>query len=761
MTKPVLILNELEQRTATHDRLDGLASGLAGLSVELLVQSHPQGARLQTVTVSLPREGKEVVIPVENARIAGSLVIGHDATVGVNFKVISGTLARASVGLRLAFEDWSTRMYVTMPGAVYGSNRLDRTGSWHAGQIPDRGADPVPNQTPQVPALEVGGGGCVEQLAGDMSVPAVAVYDPREGRGLIVATPQRAAGAARDTGFRLTESDDAETASIEVLASLVRQGEKRPGVPCRDTGQDLEVGDSITLTLLCRSFEAQSPADVHRRLMELRPDISFTRSATPAPLLPREVLPFSAAWSIQHRKFNEQNWVEKYGYYSVGMRECASQDWQTGWVGGCNTAYALLADGDALTCRRATRVFDFLLTARLPSGFVGCGFHEGRWGRERVFLRHQADALFFLTKALLLMRERGEKISADRLRMVQGLAEAFGTMWARDGQLGQFADPDSGELLIGRSCAAGLAPAGLLLAAELFERDDYRRNAEQVADYYLTRFTREAFTNGGPGDIAQAHDSESAFALLTSYTALLEATGDTRWANAARDAAAQAASYVMPYDFAFPEDSTFGRLGMRTRGTVFANVQNKHSAPGICTLSGVSLLRLARATGERCWLDLLADIAGAIPQYMSREDRPIRDRRPNQPWPVMPAGWINERVNTSDWEVRGDPDEEIGVGEIFGGSTWSEAAMLLTRVELPGVYVHLDRGWCVALDHVRATVEDDQLVIENPTPFPARVKLLIEDHPSAQQPLGPNPLAGEPGVPVDAHQTIRLPLKPA
>jgi len=94
----------------------------------------------------------------------------------------------------------------------------------------------------------------------------------------------------------------------------------------------------------------------------------------------------------------------------------------------------------------------------------------------------------------------------------------------------------------------------------------------------------------------------------------------------------------MPYDFAFLPDCTFGRLGMRTCGTVFANVQNKHNAPGICTLSGVSLLRLARATGNRQWLDLLADIAGAIPQFMSRRGRPIRDIRPDQAWPEMPDG---------------------------------------------------------------------------------------------------------------------------
>ena len=438
----------------------------------------------------------------------------------------------------------------------------------------------------------------------------------------------------------------------------------------------------------------------------------------------------------------------------------ASQDWQTGWVGGCNTLYPLLADGDDITRRRSMRTFDHLLSGRLPSGFIRDRFWEGRWVESgRVFLRHQADALYFLSKSLLLLRERGVEIDAAWLELPRGIAEAFGRMWREEGQLGQYADAMTGEIRIGRTCAAGLAPAGLLLASRLLDEPEYVDLSSQIGDYYARRFTAIGLTNGGPGDIAQAHDSESAFALLASYTHLHEATGETRWLEIAEDAACQAASYVMPYDFAFPPDSTFGRLGMRTRGTVFANVQNKHSAPGICTLSGVSLLRLARATGDRRWLDLLADIAGAIPQYMSRADRPIRDRRPNQRWPVMPAGWINERVNTSDWEVRGEPEAEVGVGEIFGGSTWSESAMLLTRVELPGVYVHCGRGWCVALDHVRARLESQSLHLENPTPHDAWVKIMVENDAAGTKPLGANPLAGRRGVYVPAHGTFTVNLE--
>ena len=79
----------------------------------------------------------------------------------------------------------------------------------------------------------------------------------------------------------------------------------------------------------------------------------------------------------------------------------------------------------------------------------------------------------------------------------------------------------------------------------------------------------------------------------------------------------------MSYDFAFPAKSTMGKLDALTTGTVWANEQNKHSAPGICTLSGDGLLKLYRGSGGVCVLNLLRDIAHAIPQFLSRADRPI------------------------------------------------------------------------------------------------------------------------------------------
>ena len=159
------------------------------------------------------------------------------------------------------------------------------------------------------------------------------------------------------------------------------------------------------------------------------------------------------------------------------------------------------------------------------------------------------------------------------------------------------------------------------------------------------------------------------------------------WLEYARENAHYCASWVVSYNYRFPEASEFARLGMKTTGSVFANLQNKHSAPGICTLSGDSLFKLWKWTKDPLYLELLRDIACTIGQYMSTGERPIYD------WGLtreamesgdsalleahrLPSGFINERVNMSDWEGDGC------IGGVFNGSCWSETSNLLALAEV-------------------------------------------------------------------------------
>ena len=141
----------------------------------------------------------------------------------------------------------------------------------------------------------------------------------------------------------------------------------------------------------------------------------------------------------------------------------------------------------------------------------------------------------------------------------------------------------------------------------------------------------------------------------------------------------------MAYNYHFPKETEFEKLGMKTTGCVFANVQNKHAAPGICTLSGFSIYQLYCATGEKKYLELFLDITESVSQFMSTDERPIYS------WEVpkdamllengnntkverekQKAGFICERVNMSDWET------EKCIGGVFPGSCcWCETSNLM------------------------------------------------------------------------------------
>ncbi|MGF1656401.1 MAG: hypothetical protein ACFCU3_05410 [Verrucomicrobiales bacterium] len=156
---------------------------------------------------------------------------------------------------------------------------------------------------------------------------------------------------------------------------------------------------------------------------------------------------------------------------------------------------------------------------------------------------------------------------------------------------------------------------------------------------------------------------------------------------------------------------------------MIANAQNKCGVPGICTLSGQGILRTFRATGDVRLLDLLRDIAHALPQFVSRPDHRIPTLITwAHPHAELPVGWMCERVNVT-------PSWAEPLGEQAAYSCWCEVAMILTWCDLPGVYAQPDTGLIRCLDHVRASwtnASRTALRLENPTAFPARVRIQVE-----------------------------------
>ena len=698
------------------------------------------------------------VNPAENREDAVDLT--------ARFTVTAGEARECSAGIRFVFEQWNTENYVLVPAAVYSGNRFEARVMPYPPRLndpADLGPD-TPILVSDVPRLNLHPGPSrIQLLTGDGATPAAGFAAPREETGFWLLTTQGT--EAGDSGLTIEESDDRSQAVFSVNAPGVRQGTKymmcTTRAPSDDHGADLGAGECITLRLRLFAFACPTVQHLFDRLAEVRKDVTG-----PVPRV--HELPFSQAWELMEEKQNRDNWCEHPGFY--GQEGGDNRLFGTGW-GGCGIVIntPLLLDGSETSRKRVLTTLDFFFTHCVsPTGFFYDHHNEtGPLEELRVplgdhprhLVRRDFEALYALIKQFKLLEKQipGYVVPATWVAGVRDCADAWVRQWQRHGQLGQTIDFQSGDIVIGGGANGGLAPAALALVSQYLGETHHLRCAEQIASSFYDAFVTRGVIYGGAFDALKNPDSESSFMLLDSFVTLHEATGERRWRDMAEETARQCASWCVSYDFGFPPGSIFGRLDMRTTGSVYANAQNKHAAPGICTLSGDSLLRLFRATGNRFYLELLQEIAHNLTQYISRPDRPIPSNAVDGSRP-LPSGWINERVNMSDWEGKEN------IGGVFYGSCWSETATMLTFAEVPGLYVQPDTGLVCAIDHVDVEVlewkgDRIRLNLTNPTRFPARVKVLCEKETDMSRPLGHPALLGCPvlELPPDTSRTVAFP----
>jgi hypothetical protein len=435
-------------------------------------------------------------------------------------------------------------------------------------------------------------------------------------------------------------------------------------------------------------------------------------------------------------KVNALNWDEELGYYRHGISRLNTKPfdwWQLGWVSGGLTTLPMIAQGDPVQKARALRNLAFMFDGSPVENGLWKAHHDGtKFNNEDprpprpgylVSVRRLSDGLYFGLKQILMLKARGEKVPDSWKASARNLADALVRIFRKHGQIGQYLDIRTAEIGIGGSTAGGVLPAALVLAAKTFGEPSYIKAAEDLGRQLVRDCVETGLTTGGPCDMLTAPDSESCFALLVSLVDLFEATGDRFWAKAASDLTRQFSTWVTSYDFAYPLESHLGKVDVPSNGSVWANIQNKHAAPGICNFSGESLFRLWRDTGDEVALDLIRDIAGNITSYVSRDGHQIG---------TMNSGMMCERVNLSDWE------EQEGVGgNIFGSTIWVETALMLTVAELPGIYLRTDTGRLEIFDHIDAVWNADAktLTLSNPTKFDAKVQVLAENSAQTKSPL--------------------------
>lgn len=559
----------------------------------------------------------------------------------------------------ITFSEWEDDCYIMMPACTYNGNRFKKSMCKYPPMYrPEEvGAHCEPRIT-DVPALNPDGSGRIEATAGDMSVPCVGIYNREKGQSFFIFTEQQIKG--KNIGFTV------ESGKIQISYPANREFAYRMcrlEKPSGDKGISVKKGEEISSSYRIFTSKCNSMAEFYEQFFDLRKSVKNDRRA--------EFQYTKVLWDIMEKHFNRSCFS---GEYYAEM----SKKWQCGWVGGGMSTYPLLKYGSAISKERAVQTIDFLTKNQAPSGFY-YGFIDngiivddsfGAEGMKDIHLiRKSADGLYFLFKNFTAVKPEKKWIESAKK-----CADAFVKLFKEYGTFGQFVDVETGKMIVGCSSAGAIAPAALAKAWEFFGEEQYIKTARDALDFYVNDFLETGVTNGGPGEILSAPDSESAFALLESCIVMYEADKNVKWLENAQTIAHYCSSWVVTYSYKFPSESEFGRLNINTVGSVFANVQNKHSAPGICTLSGDSLLKLYRYTDNSEYLELIKDIAYFIPQCVSTDARPIYS------WDVPPQrlleGYVCERVNMSDWETQNC------VGGVFNGSCWCETSLMLSFVEL-------------------------------------------------------------------------------
>ena len=565
--------------------------------------------------------------------------------------------ARFSVSI--GFPEWEDDAYVFLPACAYNGNRFNRKSVIYPPMYgaEDCGVDGIP-LIADVPALKPDGSGKIEVTSGDLSVPCCGVFFRHQQKAVFIFTEQACKG--KNIGFSV------EKGSLTLQFPVIRSKRYRmcrTDMPSYDSGISVRKGEEICVRWKIKDLDCKDiPAFFELFFQNRRCLLSDS---------PAKVGYTDELWHILEEHMNRDNFSGEY-YAEI------SGKWQCGWVGGGMSSLPLMKHGSELSRLRAIQTIDFMTSNMAPTGFFYGMIEDGvisddgfrnEHMKNAMLIRKNGDALYFLFKHFDVMTPKESWISA-----AEKCANAFVRLYERYHNFGQFVNIETGEMLFGGTTSGASAISALVSAWQYFGGRKYLDIAKLAGEKYYSDYVANGVTYGGPGEALCAPDSESAYAMVESMVRLYEATKEEKWLAYAKDSLHLLSSWVMPYAYEFPADSELGRLQINTVGSVFANVQNKHSAPGLCTASGDAIYKIFKYTGNQKYLELLRDIISCLPQCVSTEERTIFswDREPRK---LLP-GWINERINTSDWEGN------QRIGQVFYGSCWCETSLLLTFSEI-------------------------------------------------------------------------------
>ena len=671
----------------------------------------------------------------------------------LTFKLAEGSVPSAGVAAAFDFGGWSRDNYVLVPAAVYGGNRFRVVNSGYNARHPqsdlyDKHASLLFSDSPRL-ACAPGQASKIEMLTGNASTPALCFFSPAQKRGFILLTEQRTRFG--NSGMFIEENAPQDAATFVVSAPGVREraagfGDFRAS---GDTGVTWAAGDQVSLRFRLYNFPAQDIPALLERFMAVR-------KALTGPNHPRHLTPFSAVvrFGLDFQDANRW-WEDPTGGFFGSSNNRDVLD--LGWVGGLINTFPPLTLDQATARERVFKNIDTVMRQlRGRSGYFYPAARKGKLIDERPeapgisLTRRNADGLFWLIKhfRLLQAQKHASLIKPEWEAAARGLARAFVRTWKKEGEFGNYVQPETGEIVIFNSTSGALVPGGLALAGQYFQQPEFLEVARASARFYYQRdFVQRGFAGGGCADILQDADSESTFGLLCSLVTLYEVAGDREWLDKAATVANLAATWVVSYDYQFPPGCTLYQLQANIAGAVWASVQNKHAAPGIAISSADYLFKLYRATGARAYAELLRDIIHAHAEVMETPGRPTTGMGP---------GSSMERITLADGEGKG------AIGQILHTSNaWTEDNGMLMAMENPGIYLRTDRDQIFVFDHVEARIlrrDEDGVTLEitNPTRFDAQVALLAESARQAATPLGCTAFLAWPKIEVKAGATVQF-----
>jgi len=678
----------------------------------------------------------------------------------LTFKIVEGEAKSSGVAVVFNRVDWSTDNYVLAPAAVYNGNRFHILPIGYPPYIDDPAlrTSNMPITTTNIPHLNWDRTPSkIEMLTSNTATPMMGFFDPHKKRGWIILTmPDTRLGTS---GMFIEEDPTSKRASFVISAPGVREqryvmcGHADSG----DVGADLKAGDEVSLRLRVYDFQA---ADVPAFLGK----VFDVRKALTGPSHYRNFVPFSYIADTILKHHDAYKWFEgkKFSYICNGPYSGSPyNNIQAGWGGLPVYSQPQVDMETPERLRRVSKTFDALTQMSSKSGLIYAMFMDGElfgdhFGqitqrRSISMVRRSGETLYSMISQIELMKLRGhlDMIKPEWDVLLRGIADGLVKLWKDNGEFGQFVDVETGKLDIWGSSAGVVNISALALASEYFKNPEYLKIAEAAGKYYYKRDLCQGYTTGGPAEILQAPDSESAYDLVEAYVVLYEMTGKREWLKRAQDAAYLLSTWMVSYEFKFPAASDMGRVHANSIGSVFASCQNAHSAPGMYVVSGDFLLKLYRATGNKRYADMYKDTVHNMVQYVNTPTNPVI--------PSGAIGAVSERVNTSDWEGKGN------IGMVSPGDSnmaW-ETLAALTCLHNPGIYVRTDTAELLVLDHIEAQIIDRDkqgitLKLTNSTPYSANVSIFAESTKEAKKPLGWNAFIKWPKVEIQPGQSIEI-----